>query len=175
MDIWDKKKRSKVMSNIRSKNTKPEITLRKELYKIGFRYRINYKKLPGKPDIVFPKYKTAIFVNGCFWHGHGPCSDTHIPKTNSTYWQDKIDRNKQRDKENIEKLESLGWKVMTVWDCEIQKKEKLDLLIKEIESILYQELPLQNMSIKIYENINEAITCVKEEIIVYNHNKKGSQ
>ena len=91
MDIWDKKKRSEVMSKIRSKNTKPEMTLRKALFANGYRYRINYKKLPGKPDIVFPKYKTAIFVHGCFWHGHDiNCIDSHIPKTNTSFWIEKI-------------------------------------------------------------------------------------
>ena len=90
MDIWDKEKRSQVMSKIRSKNTKPELTLRKALFAKGFRYRVNDKKLPGKPDIVLPKHKTVIFVHGCFWHKHEACKYAYTPKTNNEFWIDKI-------------------------------------------------------------------------------------
>lgn len=92
MDIWDKKKRSEVMSKIRSKNTKPEIALRKALFAKDYRYRINDKKLSGKPDIVLPQYKIVIFVYGCFWHGHENCKVAHIPKSNIDFWKDKIEK-----------------------------------------------------------------------------------
>ena len=97
MDNWSKEKRSKVMSNIRSKDTKPEVALRSALYKHGYRYRIHYKGLPGKPDIVLPKYKTVIFVNGCFWHYHEDCIEGRIPKTNSKFWEEKLNRNIAKD------------------------------------------------------------------------------
>jgi DNA mismatch endonuclease (patch repair protein) len=138
MDIWDKKKRSEVMSKIRSKNTKPEILLRKALFAKGFRYRINYKNLPGKPDIVLPKYKTVIFVHGCFWHGHDiGCIDSHIPKTNTQYWTEKITRNKERDKNNMIQILSMGWNVLTIWDCEIQQKDNIDLVIQKIANLFH--------------------------------------
>ncbi len=133
MDIWDKKKRSEVMSKIRPKNTKLEVLLRKALFSKGYRYRINDKKLPGKPDIVLARYKTAIFTHGCFWHGHEKegCPDSHIPKTNTTYWHEKISRNKERDKRSNALLESMGWKVLTVWGCEIQQKGNMENIIQE--------------------------------------------
>lgn len=128
MDIWDKQKRTDVMARIRSKDTKPEIMLRKSLFAQGFRYRINYKKLPGKPDIVLPKYKTVIFVNGCFWHGHENCKIAHIPKSNIAFWEKKISRNKERDIENSRKITQLGWKVIIIWECEISKKLLANLI-----------------------------------------------
>ena len=101
--------RSKNMSQIRSENTKPEVIVRKYLFSQGFRYRKNDKRLPGKPDIVLPKYKTVIFVNGCFWHMHG-CSRSRLPKSNLDYWKPKLEKNLQRDKIEYEELKSLGWK-----------------------------------------------------------------
>lgn len=169
MDIWDKKKRSEVMSKIRSKNTKPEMTLRKALFANGYRYRINYKKLPGKPDIVFPKYKTAIFVHGCFWHGHDiSCVDSHIPKTNTTFWAEKITKNKERDKNNTNRILAMGWKVITIWDCEIQQKDNMDILIKKIVGLLH-ETPSQakTISMKFYEEIDGDVTMAAEEKIIY--------
>lgn len=164
MDIWDKKKRSEVMSKIRSKNTKPEVLLRKALFAKGFRFRINYKKLPGKPDIVLPKYKTVIFVHGCFWHGHDNCAIFHIPKSNVEYWENKITRNKERDMMNIEKNISLGWKVFVIWECEITKKN-IQNIIDRITRSLVKE---RGLSIKIYEEIEDNIVKVSEEIIPYN-------
>ena len=96
MDIWDKEKRSQVMSKIRSKNTKPELALRKALFARGFRFRVNDKRLPGKPDIVLPKYKTVIFVNGCFWHRHEGCKYAYTPKTNAQFWIEKITSNNSK-------------------------------------------------------------------------------
>ncbi|WP_295936178.1 very short patch repair endonuclease [uncultured Alistipes sp.] len=128
MDIWDKEGRSKMMSKIRSTNTKPEIKLRKFLFSEGFRYRINDKKLPGKPDIVLAKYKTVIFVHGCFWHEHKGCRRSHIPKSNEQYWIDKIAGNVKRDKARIKELQDSGWNVLIAWECEINNKGKFEAL-----------------------------------------------
>ncbi|WBV59895.1 DNA mismatch endonuclease Vsr [Chryseobacterium camelliae] len=135
MDIWSKEKRTEVMSKIRSKNTKPELLLRKYLFSKGLRYRINYKKLPGKPDIVFPKYKTVVFVNGCFWHGHDNCKIAHIPKSNVEFWTNKINNNKKRDEDNLKSLLLLGWCVFIVWECEINKFNLENLYEKIKKSI----------------------------------------
>ncbi len=113
--------RSYNMSRIRSIDTKPEEKVRKYLFAQGFRYRKNVKKLPGCPDIVLPKYKTIIFVQGCFWHMHN-CGRFHWPTSNQEYWEPKILRNAERDQQNKEKLQDLGWTVMTVWECELKKK-----------------------------------------------------
>jgi DNA mismatch endonuclease (patch repair protein) len=130
MDIWTKDKRSLVMSKIRSKNTKPEIILRKALFMNGFRYKIHDKKLPGKPDIVLSKYKTVIFVHGCFWHYHSECKEGKIPKTNSKFWSEKLSKNIERDINHNKTLTALGWKVITVWECEIEKR--LDIVLENL-------------------------------------------
>lgn len=119
MDNHTVEQRHYNMSRINSKNTKPEEQVRKFLFAHGFRYRKNDKRYPGHPDIVLPKYKTVIFVNGCFWHIHD-CKEFVLPKSNLDYWLPKLERNKQRDKENIEKLQSLGWNVIIVWECELK-------------------------------------------------------
>lgn len=118
------------MSHIRSQNTKPEETLRKALFREGFRYRKNVRKLPGCPDIVLTKYKTIIFVNGCFWHMHD-CGRFRWPETNKEYWKEKILHNVERDKNNISLLERAGWNVITVWECEL-KKSVLEVTIKSV-------------------------------------------
>ena len=117
-DIFSQTKRSDIMSKISSKDTKPEILVRKFLFSKGFRYRINVKTLPGKPDIVLPKYKTIIFVNGCFWHGHN-CKKGKLPSSNTDFWKEKISNNKSRDAKNSDLLVKLGWKVIIIWQCEI--------------------------------------------------------
>ena len=109
------------MSHIRSRNTKPEVLLRKELHRLGYRYRINVRKLPGTPDIVLAKYRTCIFVNGCFWHGHQGCSKFVMPKTNECFWEDKIRNNRERDLKNTMMLEAADWKVITIWECQLKK------------------------------------------------------
>ena len=109
------------MSRIQSNDTKPEMVLRFSLWSLGFRYRIHDKKLPGKPDIVLPKYRTIIFVNGCFWHSHQNCQYSHIPKSNIEYWKTKIMRNQQRDQDTWRQLEAKGWSVLIVWECELKK------------------------------------------------------
>lgn len=124
MDNHDKATRSYNMSRIKSKNTKPEEVVRKSLFNAGFRYRKNDKRYPGKPDIVLPKFKTIIFVNGCFWHGHEGCKYYVTPKSNTDYWIPKIERNIFRDKENKLALEKQGWKVITVWECQLKGPNK---------------------------------------------------
>lgn len=128
--------RSQNMSHIRSTGTKPEELVRKYLFHKGFRYRKNDKRYPGKPDIVLPKYKTVIFINGCFWHMHG-CSRSRLPKSNLDYWEPKITRNIERDKQNQRDLEKMGWKVIIVWECELKMKvreKRLDELFAQIRS-----------------------------------------
>lgn len=127
-------KRSRNMSHIRSKDTSIELKVRKYLFSLGYRYRVNYKKLPGKPDIVFTKKKIAIFIHGCYWHGHN-CNSrySHISKSNTDYWNAKIKRNQERDKRNIELLEKDGWKVIVLWECEI--KDNFDQVIKILSSV----------------------------------------
>ena len=126
-DIFSQTKRSDIMSKISSKDTKPEILVRKFLFSKGFRYRINVKTLPGKPDIVLPKYKTIIFVNGCFWHGHN-CKKGKLPSSNTDFWKEKISNNKSRDAKNSDLLVKLGWKVIIIWQCEISKIDNNEIL-----------------------------------------------
>lgn len=118
--------RSRCMSRIRGKNTKPEILVRKGLHARGFRFRLHNKKLPGRPDIVLPKYGVAIMVNGCFWHGHKGCRYATKPKTNVEFWETKIARNLHRDEVTTAHLEALGWTVITVWECELRNSSQLD-------------------------------------------------
>jgi len=132
MDNLSIQERSIMMSKIRSNNTKPEILLRKALFAQGLRYRINDKKLQGKPDIVFPKYKTVIFVHGCFWHNHKGCKRAHLPKSNIEYWKNKIKTNEERDLKNQEVLKNLGWNVTVIWECELNTKEKIEQAIKKL-------------------------------------------
>ena len=119
------------MSHNRAKNTGPEKLLRHALWSQGFRYRINTKNLPGSPDIVLPKYRTAIFVHGCFWHGHNGCKNYTVPKTNTDFWVAKVARNKERDQEVWRKLEAKGWYVIIVWECQL-KKGKLDETVERV-------------------------------------------
>lgn len=126
--------RHECMSHIRNRNTKPEVLLRKELHRLGYRYRINVRKLPGTPDIVLSKYRTCIFVNGCFWHGHQVCSKFVMPKTNESFWADKIMNNRERDLKNTMMLEANDWNVITIWECQLKK----DVLEDTVSSIQKQ-------------------------------------
>ena len=135
-DVHDADTRSYNMSCVKSKNTKTEIWVRKYLFACGFRYRINVKKLPGTPDIVLPKYKTAIFVNGCFWHGHKNCRYFVIPKTRTEWWLDKINRNIDRDQANILALKKSGWRVITIWECQLKPAIRDDTLLNLSKIIL---------------------------------------
>jgi DNA mismatch endonuclease, patch repair protein len=131
-DIFTIRKRSEIMRGIKSKDTKPEIVLRKALHRKGLRFRLHAANLPGKPDIVLPKHRIAIQVRGCFWHGHD-CIDGHTPKSRQEYWKSKLSRNKQRDSFNDALLRRNGWSVIAVWECNIQRQETLQ---KEIHRIL---------------------------------------
>lgn len=131
MDRLSPQLRHKNMAAIRGKNTKPEIIVRRGLWKRGFRYRLNYKRLPGHPDLVLRKYRTCIFVNGCFWHGHEGCS--RIPSTNREFWEAKIRRNKERDIETQKTLAQMGWHCITVWECELKPAVRE----KTLESIAF--------------------------------------
>lgn len=135
MDKFLVEKRSQIMSKISGKETKPEVLVRKYLFAHGFRYRKNVKDLPGKPDIVLPKYKTVVFVNGCFWHGHKNCKRSTLPTSNTQFWEEKISKNIIRDSENTQKLLDMGYKVIVVWQCELTSKtreKRLNKLIKHI-------------------------------------------
>lgn len=121
-DTVSPKRRSEIMSHIHSHNTSIELLVRKQLFVQGFRYRVNYKKLPGKPDIVFIKKKVAIFIHGCFWHGHDTgCRYSHVPQSRAEYWSEKIGRTKARDISHINELAGNGWRVLIIWECEIRK------------------------------------------------------
>ena len=138
MDNRSKEARSRNMSHIPSKNTKPEETVRKYLFNQGFRYRKNVSKLPGKPDIVLSKYKTVVFVNGCFWHAHKGCKWFVPPKSNSEFWQKKFQYNVERDECNYQRLKELGWRVLIVWECEIRHgdaAQRIERLIAQIKAI----------------------------------------
>ena len=143
MDIKSKEARSYNMSRIRNKDTKPEEIVRKYLFSCGFRYRKNDSRLPGKPDIVLPKYKTVIFVNGCFWHGHEGCRYFVWPKNNADFWKEKISGNILRDEKNIAELQKSGWRVIMVWECElkaVKRQTTLDSLVQTIRDLQSDEL-----------------------------------
>jgi len=122
-DVLTPTQRHRCMSHIRSKATKPEILVRKWLWAHGYRYRLNVKSVPGKPDIVMRKYRTAIFVNGCFWHGHEGCKLFVLPKTNTEFWQAKIEQNRTRDTRIYDELMLAGWQVIVLWQCKLNKQE----------------------------------------------------
>lgn len=140
MDNKTVEERSQNMAKIRSTNTRPEIIVRKELHRLGFRFRLHSKDLPGKPDLVFPKYKAVVFVNGCFWHGHEGCSRFVMPKSNQDYWVDKIKKNMKRDAENRRKLNSAGWRTLIVWECSLKKKNYRETIGKITEWLTSKRL-----------------------------------
>lgn len=135
-DIFSKDKRHEIMSSVSGKDTKPEILVRKCLFAQGFRFRKNVKRLPGTPDIVLPKYKTIIFVHGCFWHGHSDCVNARLPKSNIEYWTKKISSNMIRDEKNVSKLTKMGYKIIVIWTCELSKKNIQQTIGKTIQMIL---------------------------------------
>jgi DNA mismatch endonuclease (patch repair protein) len=134
-DILTPAQRHSVMSRVHSASTKPELKLRHTLWHLGFRYKVNDKRLPGTPDIVLPKYRTVIFVHGCFWHGHKECKYYSIPKTNIDFWVSKVSRNKERDQVVWRQLEAKGWFVIVVWECQLKRakyKETINRVVSEI-------------------------------------------
>jgi DNA mismatch endonuclease, patch repair protein len=124
-DTVSPEKRSDMMSGIRGKDTKPEIVVRRLLHRLGYRFRLHCKDLPGRPDIVLPKWRTVIFVNGCYWHGHKDCHLFRLPKTRTEFWSKKIEGNQARDQRNYIVLEAAGWKVLVIWECAVSKKKSL--------------------------------------------------
>jgi DNA mismatch endonuclease (patch repair protein) len=131
------------MSRIKGKNTKPEMLVRQFLHANGFRYRLHVKDLPGKPDIVLPKYKTIIFIQGCFWHGHDQCGYYVVPKTKTEWWLEKINGNRTKDKLNIDKLKYTGWEVIEVWECELKPKIR-ESTFRALAETLYERKGQQN-------------------------------
>lgn len=142
-DIFTKEKRSEIMSKISVKETKPEILVRKFLFENGFRYRKNDKRYPGKPDILLPKHKTIIFINGCFWHGHN-CPAGKLPETRKGFWEEKINGNIERDRKNKMELEKQGWKIITIWQCGLKNKtvrgKTFNELLNAIHNNAYEAL-----------------------------------
>lgn len=138
-DVMTPEQRHKCMAAVKGKDTKPELIVRKYLFSKGLRFRVQVKNLPGRPDIALPKYKTVIFVNGCFWHGHEGCKYFHIPKSNVEFWKSKIERNIARDNRNEAELKALGWRVIRVWECDIRKvtgrEEYLNSLYNDITQL----------------------------------------
>ncbi|WP_024336666.1 very short patch repair endonuclease [Desulfotignum balticum] len=135
-DVHSKKIRSYNMSRIRSEDTKPEMIVRRFLFSKGFRYRLHDKKLPGKPDLVFPKFRKVIFVHGCYWHGHENCRYYSPPKTNTEWWTDKIGENKKRDERNIGILKKMGWTPIIIWECQLKPDKKNETLKSIAESLI---------------------------------------
>ncbi|WP_290393643.1 very short patch repair endonuclease [uncultured Duncaniella sp.] len=131
-DVKTPEQRSRNMAAIKGKDTKPEIIVRKYLFSRGLRFRVQVKKLPGNPDIVLPKYKTVIFVNGCLWHGHEGCKYFRLPKSNVEFWKEKIERNIERDRESMQALLDLRWKVIRVWECELRNKANREVTLNKI-------------------------------------------
>jgi DNA mismatch endonuclease (patch repair protein) len=135
MDIYSREKRSELMSKVRTAGTRPEMTVRRKLHSLGFRYRLHSGNLPGKPDIVLPKHRSVIFVHGCFWHHHKGCPKSKLPVTNAEFWRDKIFSNVKRDAKKTTELKKLGWQVLIIWECEAksgQFTKKLDRFMNKI-------------------------------------------
>ena len=138
-DVLTPTQRHRCMSRIRNKATKPEMAVRRWLWAHGYRYRLNVKSVPGKPDIVMRRYRTAIFVNGCFWHGHEGCIKFVMPKSNTAFWQTKIDRNRERDRQNYDILLQNGWQVIVIWECQLQPKQ-LETTMQQVTVALNKNL-----------------------------------
>ena len=132
VDFLTPAERSTRMSRIRSRNTSPEVALRKALHALGLRFRLDNRKLPGKPDLILPRYKAAVFVHGCFWHRHDGCKIATIPKSNTEYWVQKFDRNVARDARVIDELESSGWRVFVAWECALDSGRKASAQAHEL-------------------------------------------
>lgn len=174
-DIYSSGKRSQIMSKISGKETQPEIIVRKFLFSKGFRYRKNVKNLPGKPDIVLPKYKTVIFIHGCFWHGHY-CKYGTLPATNLEFWKEKIERNVERDNEQHTLLRKEGWNVMTIWTCQLkaikrrQTLEEIVLLLQKTYLEMKKESAHMNTLVPIVAEPEEKYCSSRNA-----HNNSGSR
>lgn len=158
------------MSRIRSQNTKPEVIVRKYLFAKGFRYRVNVKKLPGSPDIVLRKYRTAIFIHGCFWHGHENCKIAHIPKTRTEWWKKKIQRNIERDNDTRAKLKGMGWRTMLIWECQLAPKQRettLQYIVDILNKVYLEDQKKTKPIIYVSQEKEDAPSMVAEDGIPY--------
>lgn len=161
-DIFTPEKRSAVMAAIRGHNTKPELVVRSMLHRAGFRFTVNgpnNKHLPGKPDVVLAKYRTVVFVHGCFWHGHDDCSDFRLPKTRRDWWQQKISGNKERDARTIQALRKMGWHVVTIWACAVKNREAKAWLEARLTSLVSPAPPAKCDQIRYSEAMDEEPTA----------------
>lgn len=163
MDKLSAEQRHKNMAAIHSANTKPEIIVRKYLFSHGFRYRLNHKRLPGHPDIVLRKYRTCIFINGCFWHGHEGCKCFRIPKSNVEFWTAKIERNRERDIRVQKELAEMGWHSITVWECGL-KPNRREQTLRSLEYTL-NKIFLQDRTVRKYEIAEEDTMMAAEDIL----------
>lgn len=167
VDVLTVEQRHRCMSQIHSKGTKPEMKVRKWLWAHGYRYRLNVKSVPGKPDIVLRKYRTAIFVNGCFWHGHEGCEKFRLPQTNAVFWKNKINRNQERDRENYQMLQANGWQVIVVWECQLSPK-RIDQTMNEVELLMNEEfLSIHSKHAQVGYNQEEKELPIAAEELVY--------
>lgn len=160
MDKLNKEQRHRCMSAIKCKDTKPELLVRKFLFSRGFRYRLNHPRHPGHPDIVLHKYRTVIFVNGCFWHGHQECKYFVLPKTNVEFWSAKIERNRKRDVEEQRQLASMGWHCITIWECQLKprvRQQTLESLVYTLSCIF-----LEDRKVKSYGEVEEKTLMAAE-------------
>ena len=130
-DIYSPTKRSEVMGRVRATDTKPELAVRQVAHGMGYRFRLHGDRLPGRPDLVFPRYRKVIFVHGCFWHGHDGCSKAAVPVTNREFWERKLTRNRERDRENIVAVGAVGWQALVIWECETKDRDGLAVLIRD--------------------------------------------
>lgn len=163
-DIFTPEKRSEVMSRIKGRNTKPEIAVRSMLHRLGYRFTVNgpkNRRFPGRPDIVLPKHKVALFVHGCFWHGHEGCRDFRVPKSRTEFWENKISSNQSRDRRVIASLHLMGWKVVTIWACEMKTLSKKARLRMRLPALI----ELKPTSCHIEKD--EALPLVAEEKVRY--------
>lgn len=170
-DRLTKEERHLCMSRIRATNTKPELCLRHSLWHMGFRYRINDKRLPGSPDIVLPKYRTVIFVNGCFWHGHNNCKIYKPPQTNTEFWSLKVTRNRERDQKVWRQLEAKGWSVIIVWECELEKAKYANTIENVSADIvangnLYKKHQLERIEARKQRGLEKKIAEARRQTLV---------
>lgn len=166
-DVMTPEQRSHCMAAIKGKDTKPEMTVRKYLFSRGLRYRVNNRKLPGSPDIVLKKYKTVVFVDGCFWHGHEGCKYFRLPKTNDIFWHHKIAMNIARDYANGIDLQLAGWKVIRIWECDIKTKAKRGETLER----LYHAIVRTGHKPSAYESTSSSVSIVAEPSVPYGYKK----
>lgn len=169
-DVMTPEQRSRCMAAIKGKDTKPELLVRKYLFSRGLRFRVQVRKMPGNPDIVLPKYKTVIFVNGCFWHGHEGCKYFRLPKSNVMFWKEKIVRNLSRDIHNEETLRALGWKVIRVWECDIRRVSGREKYLQHLYNSIVQPKHTQR-----YDIDCEDMPIAAESASMYGYGKNIGQ